>query len=102
MRKAAIEGFSKGSVKGFYETEMTETILLSCDWLNNPAQWDRHLRRAAASKTLSVVYGYHPLTSEQNSAIEAIDDFSKRLFKAAFMGADLVEIFPWLRHLPRR
>ena len=102
MRKAANESFSKGSVKGFYETEMKEAILLSYDWLNNPAQWDRHLRRAAVSKTLSVVYGYPPLTSEQNSTIEAIDDFSKRLFKAAFMGADLVEIFPWLRHLPRR
>ena len=102
MRKAANEGFSKGSVKELYETEMTEAIILSYDWFNNPAQWDRHLRRAAASKTLSVVYGYPPLISEQNSTIEAIDDFSKRLFKAAFMGADLVEIFPWLRYLPRR
>ena len=102
MRKAASEGFSKSSVKGFYATQMTEAVLMANDLLVNPAQWDRHLRRAAASITLSVVYGHPALTSEQSHIVEAINDFSERLFKAAFMGAHLVQFFPWLRHLPSR
>jgi hypothetical protein len=102
MHKAADEAFSKNSIKGFYETQMTEAVLLACDLLVNPAQWDRHLRHAAASETLSVVYGYPTLTSEQDHIVVAINDFSERIFKEAFMGAHLVQFFPWLRHLPSR
>jgi hypothetical protein len=102
MRKAANEGFSKSSVKGFYETQITEAVLLASDLLVGPAQWDQHFRRAAASMTLSVLYGYPTLKSEQDHIVVAINDFAERLFKAAFMGAHLVHFFPWLRHLPSR
>jgi hypothetical protein len=81
---------------------MTEAVILACDLLVNPAQWDLHLRRAAASKALSVVYGYPTLTSEQNHIVVAINDFSERIFKAGFVGAHLVQFFPWLQHLPSR
>ncbi|KAF8463377.1 cytochrome P450 [Russula ochroleuca] len=97
MRKAADERFSKSSVKGFYETQMTEAVLLAHDGLVNPAQWDWHLRRAAASMTLSVLYGYPTLTSGQEHVVKAINDFSKRI---ATMGAHWVQIFPWLQHVP--
>jgi hypothetical protein len=99
MRKAADERFSKSSVKGFYETQMTEAVLLAHDGLVNPAQWDWHLRRAAASMTLSVLYGYPTLTSGQEHVVKAINDFSKRI---ATMGAHWVQIFPWLQHVPGR
>ena len=102
MRKAASAGFNKNSSKGFCETQMTEAVLLGCDWVGNPPQWDQHLRRAAASTTLSVVYGHPPLTSEQQGIVELINDFTQRLLKAAFLGAHLVHIFPWLRYLPSR
>jgi hypothetical protein len=49
LRRAANEGFSKSSVKGFYETQMTEAVLLAGDMLVGPARWDQHFRRAAAS-----------------------------------------------------
>ena len=102
MRRAANEGFDKGSLKRYNEKQMTEAVLLACSWLIYPAQWERHLRRSAASMTLSVVYGYPPLTSEQNHTVEVINDFSKRIFTAAFIGSHLVHFFPWLRHLPSR
>ena len=102
MRKAADERFSKSSVKGFYETQMTEAVLLAHAWLVNPAQWDWHLRHAAASETLSVIYGYPTLTTEQDHIVVAINDFSERVFKVGFVGAHLVQFFPWLRHIPGR
>ncbi|KAH9987346.1 cytochrome P450 [Russula vinacea] len=71
MRRAANEGFTKGSVKTFYETQITEAVfwLVTC-------------------------------LSEQDHILVGIKDFSDRLFKAALPGAHLVHSFPWLRHLP--
>ena len=102
LRRATNEGFSKSSVRKFYETQMTEAVLLASDLLGSPARWDQHFRRAATSTTLSVFYGYPTLMSEEDSNVEAINDFAERLFKAAFMGAHPVQFFPWLRHLPSR
>jgi hypothetical protein len=102
MRRAANDGFSKSSVKGFYETQITEAILLASDLLVGPARWDRHYRRAAASTTLSLFYGYPTLKSEQDPIVLAINDFAERLFKAVSVGSHLVQFLPWLRHLPSR
>ncbi|KAF8485183.1 cytochrome P450 [Russula ochroleuca] len=100
MRRAATEPFNKSSVKTFYETQITEAVLLASDLLVGPAQWDQHFRRASASLILSVLYGYPTLKSEQDHIIVGIKNFSDRLFKAGFMGSHLVHFFPWLRHLP--
>jgi hypothetical protein len=102
MRKAANEGFSKSSVKRFYEKEVTEAVLLACDCLVKPAQLDKHFRRAAASMVLSVVYGMPAITSEQDRTVEVVNDFANRLTSAAYPGAHLVEFLPWMRHIPSR
>ena len=102
MRKAANEKLSTSSVRGFYETQMTEAVLQAFDLLAEPARWDRHLRRTAASMTLSVVYGYPTLTSEQDNIVRVINDLANRLFNAVYMGAHWVQFFPWLQHLPSR
>jgi hypothetical protein len=65
MRKAAHEGLNKGVVKDFYETQTKEAILLAAGGLADPSQWDKHLRRAAASMVLSVVYDKPTIQSEQ-------------------------------------
>ena len=102
MRKAASAGFNKSSSKGFYEKQMTEAVLLACGWLSDPAQWDQYLRRAAASTTLSVVYGHPPLTSDQHHTVKVINNLSERILKAALIGTYWVHIFPWLRYIPSR
>jgi len=102
MRRAANEGFSKTSVKRFYEKQMTEAVLLACDCLVKPAQFDKHFRRAAASMILSVVYGYPSITSEQDHTVKAANDFANRLTLAACPGTYLVEFFPWMRYVPSR
>ena len=100
MRKASNERLSTGSVKGFYETQIKEAVIQACDLLAEPAQWDRNFRRSAASVSLSVVYGYPSLASDQDHIVRVINNFTASLFKAVNMGAYLVEFFPWLRYLP--
>jgi hypothetical protein len=70
--------------------------------LASPARWDRHFRRAAASLALSVFYGYPTLKSEKDPVVEAINNLTERLVKAALPGAHLVQFFPWMRYLPSR
>jgi len=100
MRRAADEGLTKGSVKRYHEKQMAEVIILGCDWLSEPAKWDRHLRRATVSMTLSIIYGYPPIESEQDRTVELINDLGRRFTRAALPGAYLVEFFPWMRHIP--
>ncbi|KAI0279216.1 cytochrome P450 [Russula aff. rugulosa BPL654] len=96
MRKAAHEGLNKGLVKDFYETQTKEALLLAAGGLAEPAQWDKHLRRAAASMVLSVVYDKPTIKSEQDLNVKLINDFVQRLTRAAYPGAHLVEFFPWM------
>ena len=81
---------------------MKEAILLATDMLVGPARWDQHFRRNTASTTLTVLYGYPTLKSEQDHIVVAINDFAERLFKATSIGSHLVHFLPWLRHFPSR
>jgi hypothetical protein len=100
MRRAADEELTKGSVKRYHEKQMAEAVILGCDWLSEPAKWDRHLRRATVSTTLTIIYGHPPIKSEQDRTVELINDLARRFTRAALPGAYLVEIFPWMRHIP--
>ena len=102
MRKAAHEGLNKGVVKDFYEPQTKEALLLAAAGLAEPAQWDKHLRRAAASMVLSVVYDQPVIKSETDQNVKLINDFVQRLTRAAYPGAHLVEFFPWMRYIPSR
>jgi hypothetical protein len=102
MRKAAHEGLNKGVVKDFHETQTKEALLLAAGGLAEPAQWDKHLRRAAASMVLSVVYDKPTIKSEQDRGVKLINDFVQRLTRAAYPGAHFVEFFPWMLYIPSR
>ncbi|KAI0248586.1 cytochrome P450 [Lactifluus subvellereus] len=102
MRKAAHEGLNKGVVKDFHETQTKEVLLLAAGGLAEPAQWDKHLRRSAASMILSVVYDKPTIKSEQDQTVKLINDFVQRLTCSAIPGAHLVEFFPWVQYIPSR
>jgi hypothetical protein len=93
MRKAAHEGLNKGVVKDFHEPQTKEALLLAAGGLAEPGRWDTHLRRAAASMVLSVVYDQPTIKSEQDKNVKLINDFDQRLTRAAYPGAHLEEFF---------
>ncbi|KAI0031850.1 cytochrome P450 [Vararia minispora EC-137] len=100
MRKAAHEGLNKGSSKDFHTYQTAEALLLARAGLLNPKGWDRHLRRAAASMVLSVVYDTPPIRNEDDVRVQRINNFVQRLTRAAYPGAHWVDIFPWMRNIP--
>jgi hypothetical protein len=102
MRKAAHEGLNKGVVRDFHEAQTKEAVLLAAGGLAEPDVWDKHLRRAAASMVLSVVYDKPTIRSEQDQNVKLINDFVQRLTRAAYPGAHYVEFFPWMKYIPSR
>jgi len=100
MRKASYEAFGKGFVKKFHATQTTEALLLASRMLDEPAKWDQHSCRAAASTILSVLYGYPTIMSERDDTVEAINHCGDRLTRAAYPGAHLIEFFTWMQYIP--
>ena len=102
MRRASHESLSKSIVESFKPTQLNEAIILTTGLLAQPATWDQHLRRTAASMVMSILYDTPPIMSELDPSVKAINDFVARLTRAALPGAHFVEFFPWMVHIPSR
>ena len=68
--------------------------------LAGPARWDQHFRRAAASATLSVLYGYPTLKSDQDHIVKAINDFIRASLYGCFYGCSFGSISPLVETSP--
>jgi len=79
-----------------------EAILLASAVLKIPDALQGHLNRFSTSATMSISYDYPTLEDEHDKAIMEIHPFVDRLSAAAAPGARLVELFPWMIHIPER
>lgn len=100
LRKAAHEGLNRVVSQNFHQTEVTEAVLLTNALLDNPISWEKHIRRAAASFIISLVYDIPYISDEKDPRIKHINDFVGRLVASASPGAHFVEFFPWMLYLP--
>ncbi|KAI0066946.1 cytochrome P450 [Artomyces pyxidatus] len=100
MRKASHEGLNRGVAEHFQSTQLYEAVLLALGMLAQPAAWDKHLRRTAASMVMSVTYDTPTIYSEDDPSVKDVNDFVARLTRAALPGAHLVEFFPWMMYIP--
>jgi hypothetical protein len=70
--------------------------------LENPDASDNHFQRSSASATMSILYDYPTLENEHDKNLIGILDFIDRMSAAVAPGAHLVELFPWMVHIPAR
>ena len=70
--------------------------------LENPGALDKHIQRSSASATMSILYDYPTLENEQDKTLTGIYAFIDRMSAASTPGAHLVEVFPWIIHVPER
>ncbi|KAH9059541.1 cytochrome P450 [Lactarius vividus] len=82
--------------------QINEAILLTSGLLAQPAMRDQHIRRTTASIAMTITYDTpsSPIVSEQDPRVKAIDDIMARVTRATLPGAHLVELFPWMLHIP--
>ena len=101
-RRAAHEMLTKSMVRDYYPTFSKEAIILAYSILGNPKALDNHIERSAASATMSILYDYPTLEDEHDKTITEIHGFIDRVSAATAPGANLVELFPWIIHIPER
>ena len=101
-RRAAHEILTKVVVRDYHPVFLKEAILLATAMLDNPDALDSHIQRSSASATMSILYDYPTLENEHDEAITQIHTFINRMSAASAPGAYLVELFPWMIHIPER
>ena len=101
-RRAAHEILTKVVVRNYHPVFCKEAILLASAILNNPDALDKHIQRSSASATMSILYDYPTLENEHDETLTKIHAFIDRMSAASAPGAYLVELFPWMIHIPER
>jgi len=101
-RRAAHEMLTKAIVRDYHPTFCKEATLLASSILKNPNALVKHIERSTASATMSILYDYPTLEDEHDETITEMHTFVDRVSAAAAPGAHLVELFPWMIHIPAR
>lgn len=83
---------------------MKEATILVSSLLTPSAslKQDGHFKRLAASSIMTIIYDHETIRSEHDQAVEKIENFDNRLSQAVTTGTYLVDIFPWMKHIPER
>lgn len=101
-RRAAHEILIKVVVRDYHPVFCKEAILLASAILDNPGGLDKHIQRSSASATMSILYDYPTLENEHDGTLSQIHTFIDRVSAASAPGSHLVELFPWMIHIPER
>ena len=104
MRRATHEALTKRMVQRYQPVQTKEATILISSLLTPSAdlKQDRHFKRLAASTIMSIVYDHPTIMSEHDHAVEGIERYNDRLSHAFIVGTYLVDIFPWMNHIPAR
>jgi hypothetical protein len=101
-RRAAHAELTKPVVRDYHPILHKEAIILASALLRNPEAREKHFKRCAASATMSILYDYPTLETENDKTLEEIHAYITRISEAWAPGAYLVEIFPWMIYIPDR
>ena len=89
-------------VRDYHPTYRKEATILASSMLENSKAVDKHLERASASATMSILYDYPTLEDEHDKTLTEIHAFIDRMSTAGVPGTYLVQSFPWMMHIPER
>lgn len=101
-RRAAHESLTRSTVRDYHPILQKEAVLLASALLSSPEAREKHFQRSAASETMSILYDYPTLETEDDKTLKEIHAFNDYVSEAAVPGAHLVELFPWMMHIPDR
>jgi hypothetical protein len=101
-RRAAHQCLTKSAVLDYHNVLCKEGVLLASALLADPGAPEKHFKRTAASATMSIVYDYPTLETDNEKNVKQIFAFADRISESAAPGAYLVELFPWMLYIPER
>ena len=96
------KAFGLPRIPDYYPLMKTATTTFLSHLVASPADYLAHVRRYGGSLTLDVVYGYE-VTSNDDSFLTMAEDAVGVLANeiASAGGVWLVDLLPWLQHIPR-
>jgi hypothetical protein len=89
-------------VRDYHPIFRKEASLLASAMIKHPHSLQGHIERSSASAVMTILYDYPTLENEHDKTITEIHTFVDRLSAAAALGAHLVELLPWMIHIPER
>jgi hypothetical protein len=103
-RRAAYEGLTKSACRDYHTILQKEGVIFASALLANPSALEKHCQRTAASASLSILYDYPTLETDNDSdkTLQGMHAFIERMSVAAAPGTYLVELMPWMMHIPER
>ncbi|KAI9444592.1 cytochrome P450 [Lactarius indigo] len=101
-RRAAHQGLTKVAVRSYHNILRKEGVLLTSALLANPGALEKHFQRAATSATMSILYDYPTLRTDDDKNLKEILAYADRMSSVVAPGAYLVELFPWMLYIPER
>jgi cytochrome P450 len=101
MRRSANEALTKVAVRRYHPIQTKEATILVSTLLEDPENRERHFQRTAASAIMSILYDHPTLASWQDKAVQDMNRASQGIKQAQYW-MPLVEICPWLLHIPQR
>jgi len=104
IRRAAHEALAKRALQSYRPIQAKEATILVSSLLasSSSTQPGKYFQRFATSTVVSILYDHPTIVSEHDPTIEMIDEYNNRFGRAAALGSNLVDIFPWMMHIPDR
>ncbi len=89
-------------MQNYHPIQMKEATILVSSLLISSGNFkpDRHFKRLATSTIMSIVYDYPTIVSEQDPSVKRIEKYIDRVSHAEATGTYLVDMFPWMKHIP--
>ncbi|KAJ6598661.1 cytochrome P450 [Mycena sp. CBHHK59/15] len=86
MRRGSHEALNNQMSRNYHMFQENEAVLVAHQFLENPRDFDNHLRRASTSLVMSVIYGTPPLMDSRDPDILRVNRFTERALAAAALG----------------
>ena len=99
-RRAAHEGFCPRNIASHQYLQGKSSALLASRIFDDPDNWMRHIESSVASITLGSVYGKHIVDANAGIIQKRMQGIADSIQYAARPGNYLVDILPWMFHLP--
>ncbi|KAI9507962.1 cytochrome P450 [Russula earlei] len=104
IRRGAHEAFTKMALQSYHPIQKKEaTILVSSMLATSGSLYpDKQFQRVMTSTIMSILFDHPTIVSEEDQTITRIKEYNDRISRAAVPRSNLVDVFPWMIHIPKR
>ncbi|KAF5372156.1 hypothetical protein D9758_005102 [Tetrapyrgos nigripes] len=101
MRRACDNVLGLKNAVNYHSIQRNEAVFTAHSLLGEPENWRSHIERTSSSVALSMMYDSPLVQSLQDPSLLWMNRYVEEISAILMPGAFLVEVLPFLRHLPR-